>query len=116
MTVTILHGDTRDVLATLPDDHFDCIVTSPPYWGLRDYGTGRWLGGDTACDHGVRRWEGDKQTQGAQSGHASASDRLGRQACACGAVRVDSQIGLAETLPEYLDTMVDVFREVRRVL
>jgi len=26
------------MLATLPDNHFDCVVTSPPYWGLRDYG------------------------------------------------------------------------------
>lgn len=38
MTVTILRGDCRDVLPTLPSDSFDCIVTSPPYWGLRDYG------------------------------------------------------------------------------
>lgn len=38
MTVSILQGDVFEQLATLPDDHFDCIVTSPPYWGLRDYG------------------------------------------------------------------------------
>ena len=38
MTVTILQGDVRAVLATLPADHFDCCVTSPPYFGLRDYG------------------------------------------------------------------------------
>lgn len=37
MTTTILHGDVRDILPTLPSDHFDCIVTSPPYWGLRSY-------------------------------------------------------------------------------
>ncbi len=28
-----------------------CVVTSPPYWGLRDYGTARWEGGDVGCDH-----------------------------------------------------------------
>lgn len=38
MSVEILHGDVIDVLRTLPPDHFDCVVTSPPYWGLRDYG------------------------------------------------------------------------------
>ena len=38
MSVTILQGDVRDMLATLPDNHFDCVVTSPPYWGLREYG------------------------------------------------------------------------------
>lgn len=36
--VTMLVGDVRAMLKTLPDDHFDCVVTSPPYWGLRDYG------------------------------------------------------------------------------
>jgi hypothetical protein len=49
--VTILLGDVRAMLKTLPDDHFDCVVTSPPYWGLRDYGTGRWEGGDIDCAH-----------------------------------------------------------------
>jgi site-specific DNA-methyltransferase (cytosine-N4-specific) len=34
----ILIGDTRNVLATLPDCYADCIVTSPPYWAKRDYG------------------------------------------------------------------------------
>lgn len=38
MTVTILHGDCRDILPTLAAESFDCVVTSPPYWGLRDYG------------------------------------------------------------------------------
>jgi len=38
MTVTFLHGDVMETLRTLPADHFDCVVTSPPYWGLRDYG------------------------------------------------------------------------------
>ena len=37
---TVLHhGDAASVLATLPDGAVDCIVTSPPYYGLRDYGT-----------------------------------------------------------------------------
>jgi DNA modification methylase len=38
MSVRILLGDVRERLAELPADHFDCVVTSPPYWGLRDYG------------------------------------------------------------------------------
>jgi DNA modification methylase len=37
MTVTIHIGDVFDQLAQLPDDSVDCCVTSPPYWGLRDY-------------------------------------------------------------------------------
>lgn len=38
MTVRILVGDVRERLAELPADSVDCVVTSPPYWGLRDYG------------------------------------------------------------------------------
>jgi DNA modification methylase len=38
MTVRILHGDCRDVLKTLPAESVHCCVTSPPYFGLRDYG------------------------------------------------------------------------------
>src|SRR5687768_5132989 len=36
--LTILEGDCRVVLPSLPADSVDCVVTSPPYWGLRDYG------------------------------------------------------------------------------
>lgn len=40
----MLVGDTRHVLATLPADSVNCVVTSPPYWGLRDYGHGGQIG------------------------------------------------------------------------
>ena len=36
--VTLHHGDALTVLASMPDQSVDCIVTSPPYLGLRDYG------------------------------------------------------------------------------
>lgn len=67
MTVSILIGDVRARLAEMADNSFDCVVTSPPYWGLRDYG-------------------------------------------------VEGQIGLERTLGEHLQVMVDLFRDVRRVL
>lgn len=35
--LTILRGDCRDTLKTLPDESVQCCVTSPPYWGLRSY-------------------------------------------------------------------------------
>lgn len=38
-SVTLYHGDATEVLRTLPDQSVDCCVTSPPYFGLRDYGT-----------------------------------------------------------------------------
>lgn len=44
MTVTILQGDVRDRLKALPDESAHCVVTSPPYWGLRDYGNPAQMG------------------------------------------------------------------------
>jgi DNA modification methylase len=67
VSVSILIGDVREKLAELPDQHFDMVCTSPPYWGLRDYD-------------------------------------------------VAGQIGLEPTLAEHMAVMVDVFRQVRRVL
>jgi DNA modification methylase len=44
MSVRILNGDCRDVLASLPAESVHCCVTSPPYWGLRDYGVAGQIG------------------------------------------------------------------------
>ena len=41
---TILQGDALALLKTLPDEHVQCVVTSPPYWGLRDYGVAGQIG------------------------------------------------------------------------
>ncbi|MEI7534238.1 MAG: site-specific DNA-methyltransferase [Verrucomicrobiae bacterium] len=63
----ILNGDALQMLRAIADESVQCCVTSPPYWGLRDYG------------------------------------------CA-------GQIGLEPTVDEFISKLVDVFREVRRVL
>lgn len=44
MTVQILKGDCRDVLRSLDSESVNCVVTSPPYWGLRDYGVAGQIG------------------------------------------------------------------------
>ena len=44
--VTLYHGDAGAVLATLPDESVDCIVTSPPYFALRDYGVDGQIGAE----------------------------------------------------------------------
>lgn len=44
MTVEIIHGDCLAALKTLPSDSVHCAVTSPPYWGLRDYGVDGQIG------------------------------------------------------------------------
>jgi len=46
----IICGDTYEVLRTLPDDTFDAIITSPPYWGLRDYGVEGQIGLEPTLD------------------------------------------------------------------
>lgn len=65
--VRLFHGSALDVLATLPAESVQTVVTSPPYWGLRDYGN-------------------------------------------------EEQIGLEETPDEYVEQLVSVFSEVKRVL
>jgi DNA modification methylase len=117
---TILQGDCLDVLKTLDDNSIDCIVTSPPYYGLRDYGTGEWIGGDPNCPH----YRTSKYSKDTATGHKSmmeqgeaVGDAIYKTVCPlCGAVRVDKQIGLEETPEEYIEKLVFVFRECKRVL
>ena len=119
--MAVICADVMDGLASLEDESVHCCVTSPPYWGLRDYGTGTWIGGDPTCDHSAsepsRRAKSqssstlDGATDGCHRSHV-AGDTCPR----CGAQRVDNQIGLEATPEEHCERMVEVFREVRRVL
>jgi DNA modification methylase len=125
MSMRIITGDCRDVLASLPDESVHCCVTSPPYWGLRDYGTAKWEGGDPACDHkGAPQQSQSSTLAGNGPGNGKPlSPQLQAMAvpyrciCGkCGARRIDAQIGLEAAWQEYVEQMVAVFREVRRVL
>ncbi len=62
-----MYGDCRETLKELPEQSINTCITSPPYWGLRDYGTG-------------------------------------------------GQLGLEDTPEEFVENLVKVFREVKRVL
>ena len=115
----IIQGDALSVLKTMPDKSVQCCVTSPPYYGLRDYGTGKWIGGDPDCPH--RRT--NKITSKTTTGHSQeglvgfAGDAIYRDVCPlCWAKREDKQIGLELTPKEYINKLVDVFMEVHRVL
>jgi DNA modification methylase len=116
MVCHIIQGDVREELPKLAADSFDCIVTSPPYYGLRDYGTASWEGGDPASDHSTARSRGDDIKPGDKQGTSAGSRPNLQRACPCGARRFDSQIGLEQTLDDYLETMVGVCRELRRLL
>jgi len=116
----LYNGDVLEILWQLPDESVQCCITSPPYWGLRDYGTAKWEGGDPNCDHRGERLISDKSTL---AGYTSENIKLRtfgmpyKNICKkCGAVRIDRQLGLEKTPEEYIEKMVEVFREVRRVL
>lgn len=115
----ILVGNNIDRLREMEDGSVRTVVTSPPYWGLRDYGTGTWVGGDSDCTH--RRES--KKSDTTITGHKNFTEMLGvgdaiyKTSCQrCGAVRQDDQLGLEETVSEYVQKLVELFREVRRVL
>ena len=118
----LLVGDVIDQLRRLPDGIVQCVVTSPPYWGLRDYGTATWEGGDPQCDHKRDKWNGGKSIAlESSTGHSKVEGGVGdaiyKKMCGkCGALRIDKQLGLEPTVQEYVEKMMLVFREVRRVL
>lgn len=139
MTVEVIEGDALQVLATLPAELVHCVVTSPPYWGLRKYEGVEptiWecglrsadLNGDgkAACEHDWGNEEpGDprggsgpdaKECYGGQDGETNYARRVARgQFCQrCGAWR--GCLGLEPTPELYVEHVVQVFRAVRRVL
>ena len=92
-------------------------VTSPPYYGLRDYGTGKWIGGDENCSHKRDSKYSDKTITGHANKDLTVGDAIYKSICPkCGAVREDRQLGLEETPEEYIKAMVEVFRCVWDVL
>ena len=115
----VIQGDCLESLKTLPDGIINCCITSPPYYGLRDYGTGKWVGGNPNCPH--RRLS--KFSEKTITGHkqkelaGNVGDAIYKTICPlCGAVREDKQIGLEDTPEDYIAKLVSVFHEVKRVL
>lgn len=94
--LTLYQGDALEVLRTLPDESVHMCVTSPPFYGLRDYGTGKWEGGDAGCDHSTPRSRGDDIRPGDKQGTSAGSRPNTQLACKCGATRIDQQIGLEQ--------------------
>mgnify|MGYP001569621108 CR=1 FL=1 len=130
MSILLLQADARQI--PLQDKSIHCCITSPPYWGLRDYGTSVWAGTDPLCDH-------SRQTSH-QEGAITTTSRptntnherepwIGGLCGKCGAVSVDAQVG-KETLHDclawargetpcgqcYVCALRVVFGEVHRVL
>jgi len=119
----VLTGDCRETLRTLPTESVHCVVTSPPYWGLRDYGLPPLVwGGSAGCEH---EWGSELPHTKGTGGHSPKQDSNkgswqegettnGSFCRRCGAWR--GSLGLEPTPELYVQHMVEVFREVRRVM
>jgi DNA modification methylase len=112
----VIIGDNRQALKELPDASVQTVVTSPPYWGLRDYGTATWIGGDEACDHETPRSRGDDIKEKDKQGTSKGSRPNLQWHCKCGAMREDNQIGLEQSPDDFIEQLCVVFDEVWRVL
>ena len=124
---TLYCGDAREVMKYLIAEgvKVQMCVTSPPYWGLRDYGTAKWEGGDAECNHFMPPLGGTAKStlclsvdgDGFSTGKTQPNKAQYKQICGkCGAHRIDSQLGLESTPEEYVVNMVEVFRLVRELL
>ena len=113
-----------DLLAEMPEQSVQTCITSPPYWGLRDYGTATWKGGDLECDHiqqsvgmsGSNTLGPDKHLPETNAANVGRKLQYKSSCGKCGAIRIDDQLGLEPTPEQYVKNMVEVFRAVRRVL
>ena len=127
---TVVCGDTLSVLKTFPSECADTIITSPPYWGLRDYGedTKTIWGGDKSCEHkwAIASKEITKGPAKGLIGLRGPSDKpseiytkemklSGSQLCSlCGAWY--GQLGLEPTLDLFLEHLLEITAELKRVL
>lgn len=124
---TTYTGHNIDILSTFPSRSIDCIITSPPYFQLRDYGTEHQIwGGDQNCEHSfesVRTYNansGGGQTSLQKSNKGSfASDYKDRAfystfCSKCNAWK--GELGLEPTFQLYIDHLLSVFEECKRVL
>lgn len=95
-------------------------VTSPPYFGLRDYGTAKWEGGEVNCEHSVKLGDGGTtqvdERRPFRTGKQYTHQRVTGRECKCGATRIDQQFGLEETPSAYVARLVEVFGLVRELL
>lgn len=117
----IIFGDCRETMKQLARDgvKVQMCVTSPPYFGLRDYGTSSWEGGDVDCTHSISmptKWNDPKRGTSVLRPEVSHRGGDSSHCHLCGAKRVDLQIGLEETPEQYIEAMVEVFRCVREIL
>jgi len=122
-------GDAFKLLKQMPSESIDCVVTSPPYYGLRVYGGGEVetiFDGDMNCQHEwgdaipVKedwRWhalKNETHPNGIKQAKGTIAKDHGAFCIKCGAWR--GQLGLEPSWEMYVQHLVELFREVKRVL
>jgi len=129
-------ADCLDFMKEMPSSSVDMCITSPPYWGLRDYGVEQTFGGDKNCEHewSIKNKKVRNGTSGAgtrwqhKEAHNIGPDEYDITKCRegekkiikegfclkCGAWK--GQLGLEPTPELYIEHMTAIFHEVKRVL
>ncbi len=122
---TVLIGDVMDKIKEIPDNTVDCVISSPPYWALRDYGTGKWVNSNNpSCEHAsIRRktraerksnqWMEQKLVEGTFGDEPKWTSKTCPE---CNAEFVDQQWGMESDFKEYLEKLRKLMNELRRVV
>lgn len=114
-TLTLYTGDALETLTTLPASSIDCVVTSPPQWGLRDYETASYTGGNPQCRHTLGTTPHQRRATKTR-GLAHNTDPSHKRCRKCGALCHDPQYGLEATLDDYIHRIRTVSSAISRVL
>ena len=121
-TQKLIIGDCRESLKNIPNDSIDCVVTSPPYWGLRDYKTDPVIwGGSDDCVH---EWNDSTKIKSVGCGKTAivgnqlngASDVIINQSICSKCNAWKGQLGLEPDPNLYIKHLCDIFDQVKRVL
>lgn len=124
----LMTGNALEVLQELPDNKFRMCMTSPPYWGQRKYGEGTvdiW-DGSPDCEHDWEkcrvehdnlRYRGKDSIVGAEKKEEIRPGKVGSGGVVCSKCGAwQGQLGLEPTYNLYVKHIVDILREVKRVL
>jgi len=120
--VIIYCGHALTELPALPPESVDCVMTSPPYWGLRTYKTESQIWGENHCEH---EWESHnkKWHSGTNAGKVQLGDKgafhndFSNQSSFCLKCHAwRGELGLEPTIELYISHLVQIFDEVKRVL
>lgn len=123
-TNVIVPGDALKILRTLPDACVDMVMTSPPYWALRDYGSPPLIwDGELGCKHdwtdptATIQHRAGETNPGKEAWYKDAGGANDKGNCFCkGCGAWKGSLGLEPSPELYVKHLCDIFDEVRRVL